>query len=763
MSVSTANLGFPRIGDNRELKKGLENFWQKKIPESELNVIGYKIKLNNWFLQKELGINYIPSNDFTFYDHILDMAILLGAVPKKFLVIENPLDRYFAMARGFQNNEKKIDIVALEMTKWFDTNYHYIVPELEEFQIFKLNASKILHDFLDAKSLGITTRPVIVGPFSFLLLAKFADSKIEKSTLTLLDSLLPIYEQLLIALAQIGVEWVQIDEPCLCYDADPTKMKYFEKAYQKLNSLKLKPKLMLTTYFASVEKHIDLFSQLNFDGIHLDLIRAENQLEQALTKISPNTTLSLGLIDGRNIWKGNLNHAYSLLNYTVSKRNSNNVIIAPSCSLLHSPINLNYEEKLKSDIKKLLAFSVQKLEEINLLKRVFLTKNLVLLKENIEILANRNYANLNSQKINNENNFKLSEQFLKRKSPHAIRSEIQKIKLRLPNYPTTTIGSFPQTEQVRKMRANWRNGSISNENYSQFMQREIQQCISKQDEIGLDVFVHGEFERNDMVEFFAENLDGFAFTMNGWVQSFGSRCVKPPIIYGDVARKSALTVEWTTYAQSITNKPIKGMLTGPVTILQWSFCREDQPKKETCLQIALAIREEILELEKLGIKIIQVDEPAIREGLPLQKENWGNYLDWAVQAFKLATSGVKDETQIHTHMCYSSFGEILPAIIALDADVISIEMSRSQLELFSDFTKISYPNEIGPGVYDIHSPRIPSKDEIVSLLKKASLIFPKNKIWVNPDCGLKTRSWNEVEPALKNMVSAAKELRCNDT
>ncbi|WGL59183.1 5-methyltetrahydropteroyltriglutamate--homocysteine S-methyltransferase [Pigmentibacter sp. JX0631] len=763
MSVSLANLGFPRIGDNRELKKALENFWQRKISESELNVVAYKIKLNNWFLQKELGINYIPSNDFTFYDHVLDMAILLGAIPKKFLVIENPLDRYFAMARGFQNSDKNIDLVALEMTKWFDTNYHYIVPELDEFQTFKLNATKIMHDFLDAKSLGINTRPVIIGPFSFLLLAKFSDSKIEKSTLTLLDNIVPIYEELFSALTQIGVDWIQIDEPCLSCDLDYTKLQYFEKAYHKLTAIISRPKIMLTTYFSSVEVHFDLFAKINLDGIHLDLIRAEEQLELALTKIPTNVILSLGIIDGRNIWKGNLNHAYSILTYVITKRNSQNIILAPSCSLLHSPINLNYEEKLDLKIKKWLSFAVQKLEELSLLKNVFLTKNLDLLKENVEILANRNNSSLNSQIISLEEQTKIKDNFFNRNSPHEVREKIQKEKLKLPDYPTTTIGSFPQTEQVRKARANWRNGNLSSENYNHFMQQEIQKCLNKQEEIGLDVLVHGEFERNDMVEFFAENLNGFAFTTNGWVQSFGSRCVKPPIIYGDVSRKSALTVEWTTYAQSLTHKPLKGMLTGPVTILQWSFCREDQPKSETCFQIALALREEILELEKLGIKIIQVDEPAIREGLPLQSKDWPNYLSWAVQAFKLATSGVKDETQIHTHMCYSSFGDILPAIIALDADVISIEMSRSQLELFSDFSKISYPNEIGPGVYDIHSPRIPSKEEIVSLLKKAAHIFAKNKIWVNPDCGLKTRSWNEVEPALKNMVSAAKELRCNDS
>ena len=434
MSVSLANLGFPRIGDNRELKKGLENYWQNKIPESELNIVAYKIKLNNWFLQKELGINYIPSNDFSFYDHVLDMAILLGSIPKRFFVIENQMDRYFAMARGYQNSEKNIDLVALEMTKWFDTNYHYIVPELEEFQDFKLNATKIIHDFLDAKSLGINTRPVIIGPFSFLMLAKFANSKIEKSTFTLLDSLIPVYEELLSVLNQIGVDWIQMDEPCLSYDLDYSKLRYFEKAYHKLTVQNSRPKIMLTTYFASVEVYFDLFAKINFDGIHLDLIRAEEQLEHSLTKIPSTTVLSLGLINGRNIWKNNLNHAYSILKYTVSKRNSQNIILAPSCSLLHSPINLNYEEKLDLKIKKWLSFSAQKLEELRLLKNVFLTKNLDLLKESFEIIANKNISYLNASKISLEDQIKLTDNFFRRKSIHAIRGKIQKEKLKLPDY-----------------------------------------------------------------------------------------------------------------------------------------------------------------------------------------------------------------------------------------------------------------------------------------------------------------------------------------
>lgn len=760
-NTGICNLGFPRIGEHRELKKALEDYWQKKITETELNITAYKLKMQNWFLQKEQGLDFIPSNDFSLYDHVLDMAVTLGVIPQRYQFLTHPLDIYFAMARGFQDSKKGIDLAALEMTKWFDTNYHYIVPELEEKQKFTLNAQKIINEYLDAKSLGIETRPVLIGPFSFLLLAKFSNST--RSTLTLIESLIPIYKQLFSSLKQIGVEWLQIDEPFLGVEQDTKNIETFAITYHTLNKLTHRPKLMLTTYFDSIAEHFSLLNDLNFDGIHLDLIRAETQLTKALQVLNKNTILSLGIIDGRNVWRTDLEKAYSLINQAISEFGEEKILIAPSCSLLHSPINLSCEIQIHPILKQWLAFAVQKLQELRLLKQVLISKKTALLREANDNLKKRKSSEfIRNEKVQTALK-RINSSFFNRPQNYQLRTAIQNNKLHLPDFPTTTIGSFPQTSHIRKARAQWRSGNLTESDYQQFLKKEIEVCIRKQEEIDLDVLVHGEFERNDMVEYFAEKLEGFAFTKNGWVQSYGSRCVKPPLIYGDVYRTAPMTIEWIKYAQSLTPKPLKGMLTGPVTILQWSFVRDDQPRSQTCLQIALALRDELIDLEANGIKIIQVDEPALREGLPLRKINWPHYLSWAVQAFKLATCGVKDCTQIHTHMCYSSFGDILHAIIELDADVLSIETSRSNMEFFHEIESINYPNAMGPGVYDIHSPRIPNKEEIVKLLKNAARVLDKKRIWVNPDCGLKTRSWEEVEPALKNMVAAAKELRKNDS
>lgn len=761
MDIATSNLGFPRIGTNRELKKALEGFWDQKISAQDLLAIGKNIRKYNWQIQKENGIDFIPSNDFSFYDQVLDMAVTLGVIHDRYHFLINPLEQYFAMARGLQNIARNIDLPALEMTKWFDTNYHYIVPELEEFQKFKLNTDKIISEYQEAKSLGIETRPVIIGPFSFLLLSKLTEASLNKSTLSLMDNILPIYTELLEKLKAAGVQWIQIDEPSFCLENDDFSKGIFERAYSKIQKLNQRPKIMLTTYFDSVEDHLNSLFSLKLDGLHIDAVRASHQLDLILNLIPNQTLLSIGIIDGRNIWKTNLEYAYAIINKAVSTLGRERVLIAPSCSLLHCPIDLTNETKITQELKEWLAFSKQKLEEIKLLKEVFNSNNLTLLNENKESIARRKKSLI----IHNDHVKKrvsnIDASSFKRSDEYKARATLQKSKLNLPDFPTTTIGSFPQTPQVRKARADWRSGNLNEKEYKKFLKAETEYCIRRQEEIGLDVLVHGEFERNDMVEYFGEKLAGFAFTTNGWVQSYGSRYVKPPIIYGDVYRASPMTVEWSTYAQSLTKKPMKGMLTGPVTILQWSFVRDDQPRSQTCYQIALALRDEIKDLENAGIKVIQVDEPAIREGLPLHKKDWPEYLNWAVNSFRLSTCGVKSDTQIHTHMCYSDFGDILDAIVALDADVLSIETSRSQMELFEDFKKVNYPNEIGPGVYDIHSPRIPNTTEIVELLKQATNVIAKERIWVNPDCGLKTRTWSEVEPALKNMVEAVKILRAH--
>ena len=761
-SLKTHILGFPRIGARRELKKAQESFWAGKISEKDLLEVAAKIRIQNWTSQQKAKIDFIPSNDFSFYDHMLDMSVTLGAIPSRYNTIKNDLTRYFAMARGLQNKELGFDFHAMEMTKWFDTNYHYIVPELEVKQKFTLNMTKILSEIKEARALKIETRPVLIGPVSFLLLSKLNNQEnTHNSTLDLLDELLICYEELLLVLKQENVSWIQIDEPCLVMELNSKTLSCYKHAFRKIISYNNRPKIFATTYFGALKENLSLLTKSGFDAIHVDLVRAPEQLDEVLANLETNTILSLGLVDGRNIWKTNLDLAHQTLRNTALKLGSHRVFVGPSCSLLHVPVDLQFEDKLDTELKSWLSFAIQKLDEIQALAD---TANLehpnhVLIEENRRAISSRRSSNRINKSSVKKRVADVNEAMLTRTSPHSERAKLQQSKLNLPSYPTTTIGSFPQTESIRKARADWRNQKITQSQYNEFLQQETILCIQKQEEIGIDVLVHGEFERTDMVEYFGEKLSGFAFTSNGWVQSYGSRCVKPPIIFGDVNRPNPMTVEWSVYAQSLTKKPVKGMLTGPVTILQWSFVRDDQPRRETCMEIALALRDEVCDLEAAGIAVIQVDEPAIREGLPLRRQEWKTYLRWAVDSFRLATSGVRLETQIHTHMCYSEFGDILDSIAQMDADVLSIETSRSHMELLDDFSTFHYPNEVGPGVYDIHSPRVPTKVEIINLLKQASSVLPKKNIWVNPDCGLKTRAWPEVQSALKNMVEAARVMR----
>ncbi len=763
MSVKTSNLGFPRIGAHRELKKAQESFWSGKISESELFEVAAKLRKQNWLAQKDAGIDFIPSNDFSLYDQMLDMAVMIGAIPKRYHSTDNSLIRYFAMARGLQDKKNGIDLQAMEMTKWFDTNYHYIVPELEVKQFFKLNAAKILSEIKEARSYGVETRPVIIGPVSFLLLSKFDAEKYPfASTLELLDSLLPCYEELLQVLAKEKVDWIQIDEPCLVLELSDQVKLAFENAFAKIKSWKNRPKLFVATYFEALKENTGLLTKARFDAVHVDLVRAPDQLDGILNAIvESETSLSLGLIDGRNIWRTDLDSAHKLAKKAFSKLGASRVLISPSCSLIHVPVDLDLEKKLDPELKSWLSFATQKLAEIRELANCADAAHPSgkLINDSRTAIASRKSSDRVKNLVTRNRVKGVTETMLTRPLPYSKRVSRQRSKFKLPSFPTTTIGSFPQTETIRKARSEWRSGKMTQSEYDEFLKKETQECIKKQEAIGLDVLVHGEFERTDMVEYFGEKLSGFAFTSNGWVQSYGSRCVKPPIIYGDVHRPKPMTVEWTVYAQSLTKKPVKGMLTGPVTILQWSFVRNDQPRSETCMEIALALRDEVRDLESAGIYVIQVDEPAIREGLPLRRSDWKSYLRWAVDAFRLATSGVYLDTQVHTHMCYSEFGDILDSVAEMDADVLSIETSRSRMELLDDFSTFKYPNEIGPGVYDIHSPRVPSKEEIVELLKRAIRVVPMESIWVNPDCGLKTRGWPEVQQALENMVEAAEWMR----
>ncbi|MBP4139468.1 5-methyltetrahydropteroyltriglutamate--homocysteine S-methyltransferase [Flavobacterium geliluteum] len=765
--MKTNNLGYPRIGSTRELKRASELYWAGEISAEELIEVGKEIRCQNWKLQSLAGVDLIPSNDFSFYDQVLDLTLTLGAIPDRYNEFANTnssLDLYFAMARGAQKNGQ--DVVAMEMTKWFDTNYHYIVPEFTKNQKFALFSEKIINEFKEANAIGIVTKPVLIGPISYLLLGKEKEEGFHR--IDLIDELLPVYFEIFEKLQAENVAYIQFDEPFLALNLTDKERKTFTEVYNEIHIRFPKIKIILANYFDCFGENLETVLALPVHTLHLDLVRCPAQLDDILesAQLSPSVSLSLGVVDGRNIWKNDFKHSLALIQKATAALGENRVFVAPSCSLIHSPCDLDLETNeatLNPEIKQWMAFSKQKINEIVLLKQFASnevdTKTSAEFQENTSANDNRKTSKLihNNEVKNRVAGVTSADD--QRKNVFAVRRKTQAEVLNLPLFPTTTIGSFPQTVEVRSWRAKLKKGELTTQEYNDLIKKETEATIRFQEETGIDVLVHGEFERNDMVEYFGEQLAGFTFTKNGWVQSYGSRCVKPPVIYGDVSRPNPMTVKWSEYAQSLTNKWVKGMLTGPVTILQWSFVRNDQPRSVTCTQIALAIRDEVVDLEKAGIKIIQIDEPAIREGLPLRKEEWANYLDWAVKAFRISASGVKDDTQIHTHMCYREFNDIIQNIADMDADVITIECSRSQMELLDAFANFKYPNEIGPGVYDIHSPRVPSSQEMVRLLEKASAVVPVDQLWVNPDCGLKTRHWEETKKALVEMVAAAQQMR----
>ena len=772
-TLSVASLGFPRIGRHRELKVALEGFWSGKIAEQDLLETARKLRAESWVLQRDHGITKIPSSDFSFYDHVLDTAVMVGAIPAAYGWAggDVSLATYFAMARGGQGGghadcghaHHGHGVPALEMTKWFDTNYHYMVPEVSEDQVFALTSQKPVDHFLEARALGIHTRPVVLGPVTFLKLAKARPATFKP--LDLLAELLPAYEELFRRLTAAGADWVQVDEPILSLDLTEGECHAFKLAYQALAKAAPDLKIMLATYFGALADNLDAVATLPVAGLHVDLARAPEQLENVLDAVRADQVLSLGVIDGRNIWRADLAAILERLAPIVASRGADAIEIAASCSLLHVPIDLELETGLDADLKSWLSFATQKLGEL-----AALGKGLAQGKETVWEVVNRSSqaiaARAASPKVTDplvQGRIAGIDTAMKtRKSIFETRHRVQADAIKLPLFPTTTIGSFPQTIEVRKARSAHAKGTLSYVDYESFLQKETAAAIRWQEEIGLDVLVHGEFERNDMVQYFGEQLSGFAFTQHAWVQSYGSRYVRPPVIFGDVSRPNPMTVRWWEYSQSLTDRPVKGMLTGPVTILNWSFVRDDIPRSDACRQIALAIRDEVVDLEKAGAKMIQIDEAALREGLPLRQKGWQHYLDWAVESFRLCSAGVADETQIHTHMCYSEFNDIISAIAAMDADVISIETSRSKMELLDAFRNFRYPNEIGPGVYDIHSPRVPEVKEMTDLLSLARERLQDRQLWINPDCGLKTRKWEEVRPALVNMVEAARRLRNAD-
>ena len=759
--ITTHNLGFPRIGAKRELKFALESYWRGESSREELTAIGAQLRQRHWTEQSKLDL--VPVGDFAFYDQVLDMSFMLGNLPSRALDFHgDQIDNYFRVARGRSATGANAHadccggIAAAEMTKWFDTNYHYIVPEFKVTTEFKLDASRLLAQLAEAKSQGIKVKPVIIGPVTYLWLGK---SKDDTNKLGLLDKLLPVYAELLDQLAAQGVDWVQIDEPVLVTELDADWQHAFNLAYHHLKASRVK--LLLATYFGSLQENLYLACNLPVAGLHIDAVNARQEMTQILNLLPSHKVLSLGVVNGRNIWKTDLNAVLTWLE-PIATGLGPRLWLAPSCSLLHVPVDLASERKLDTEIQSWLAFALQKLDEIKILA-IALSKGRIAVTA--ELAANQTAitARHTSTRVNNPAVkaaiLNIDPDMGLRKNPYALRVKKQAARLKLPAYPTTTIGSFPQTAEIRLARSQFKSSELDEAGYKAAMQAEIARSVREQEDLGLDVLVHGEAERNDMVEYFGEQLDGYAFSQFGWVQSYGSRCVKPPILFGDISRPKAMTVEWTQYAQSLTDKPMKGMLTGPVTILNWSFVRDDQPRSVSCYQLALAIGEEVRDLEKAGVQIIQIDEAALREGLPLRKSQWQAYLDWAVESFRISANGVADETQIHTHMCYSEFNDIIGAIADMDADVITIETSRSDMELLDVFDSFNYPNEIGPGVYDIHSPNIPTQEHMVQLMKKAAQRIPAERLWVNPDCGLKTRQWPEVITALTNMVAAAKELR----
>ena len=771
--VSTHILGFPRMGARRELKFALESHWTGQSSAAELEALGTDLRARHWALQKAAGLDYVTVGDFAFYDHVAHHIQLLGCEPARFgfQAGDTELGRYFAMARGVQAHahaghgagcscgaaEASGGQPALEMTKWFDTNYHYLVPEFTAATEFRMASERLFHEVAEAQALGHKVKAVLLGPLSFLWQGKSKEEGFDR--FSLLESLLPVYEQILARLKAQGVEWVQIDEPILGLDLPDTWRHAFESAYWQL--ARSAPRLLLATYFSPLADNLRQACQLPVAGLHVDAVRSPDELTGVADWLPAHKVLSVGIVDGRNIWRTDLDAALALLQ-PVADKHRGELWIAPSCSLLHVPFSLQGEDTLAADVRSWLAFAVEKLDELQAIRAV-LDGNTASVQHQLDTSRAALTARRHSPRVHRADvALRLARSVTgddQRGTGFAQRQAQQHQRLRLPALPTTTIGSFPQTAEIRAARAAFKRGTLDAAHYRQKMEAEITLAVRKQEALGLDVLVHGEAERNDMVEYFGEQLDGFTFTQNGWVQSYGSRCVKPPVIYGDVARPAAMTVEWTAYAQRLTPLPMKGMLTGPITILQWSFVRNDQPRSTTAEQIAWAIRDEVVDLEAAGIGIIQIDEPAIREGLPLRRAGWKPYLDWATRAFRISASGVRADTQIHTHMCYSEFNDILPAIAAMDADVITIETSRSGMELLQGFGDFQYPNEIGPGVYDIHSPRVPSVDEMVRLMQKAASVVPVANLWVNPDCGLKTRGWPETEAALRNMVQAARTLR----
>ncbi|WP_049621127.1 5-methyltetrahydropteroyltriglutamate--homocysteine S-methyltransferase [Frateuria defendens] len=750
--IHTTHLGFPRIGRRRELKRALETYWRDGERQPLLDT-ARTLRERHWRLAREAGLDTVPVNDFSLYDHVLDTAVLFDAVPDRYrpLLEADPLAGYFAMARG------NAELPALEMTKWFDTNYHYLVPELHAGQRFHLAGDKPLAEWREARALGLDARPVLLGPVSFLKLGKTLDGT---DPLALLDSLLPAYAVLLAQLAEAGVAWVQLDEPCLVLDLDDAARRAYAYAYEVL-ALGPSPKRLLATYFGALEDNLALAASLPVEGLHVDLARAPGQLDAVLDALPAERVLSAGVIDGRNVWLSDPARVRPLLERIAARRGTGALWLAPSCSLLHVPIDLEQEPDAGQGWRAWLAFARQKLDELRRYADALAGDNDA--RCALDAQAARLAARADAEGVQRTDVrarlAALSPQAVLRRSGHAHRRVIQAEALALPPLPTTTIGSFPQTAALRRARADHRAGRLDEAGYEAVLAEEIRLAIRRQEELDLDVLVHGEPERNDMVEYFGEQLDGFGFTRHGWVQSYGSRCVKPPVIWGDVARPQAMTVRWSAYAQSLTARPVKGMLTGPVTVLQWSFVRDDLPRETVCRQLALALREEVHDLERAGIRLIQIDEPALREGLPLRRADQAAYLDWAVACFRIAAGGVADATQIHTHMCYAEFNDIIEAVAALDADVISIESSRSRMELLEAFERFRYPGDIGPGVYDIHSPRVPAAGEVVALLRKALAVLDAGQLWVNPDCGLKTRRWEEVLPALAAMVAAARTLR----
>ena len=753
------SLGFPRIGRDRELKKAQEAFWKGELNEAGLRDVGRELRKVHWNLQKNAGIDLLPVGDFAWYDQVLTHSLMFGVIPERFRPHDGKatLHTLFSMARGVSNTCCG-EGHAQEMTKWFDTNYHYLVPEFSVDQQFQLGWEQLFEETEEARALGHNVKPVIIGPLTYLWLGKTKGADFDK--LDLLDRLLPLYGQIFARLAALGVKWVQIDEPILVLDLPQDWKNAFERAYNQIQRDPLKK--LLATYFGGLEENLGLAANLPVDGLHIDLVRAPDQYPTILDRLPAYKVLSLGVVNGRNVWRCDLQNALATLRHA-HERLGDRLWVAPSCSLLHSPVDLGREDQLDAELKSWLAFAVQKCEEVAVLAQAVSEPEapqvLRALAQSRSVQTSRAASPRIHKPEVQTRVAAITAKDAQRQSPFAQRIAKQRGKLDLPLFPTTTIGSFPQTAAIRLARQAYKQGKLSAADYTDAMHTEIRHAVEIQERLGLDVLVHGEAERNDMVEYFAEQLDGYAFTRFGWVQSYGSRCVKPAVIFGDLSRPQAMTVEWIRYAQGLTDKVMKGMLTGPVTMLMWSFAREDVSREVQARQLALAIRDEVNDLEAAGIKIVQIDEAAFREGLPLRRAQWPAYLHWASAAFRLCASGVRDETQIHTHMCYSEFNDVIESIAAMDADVITIETSRSDMELLEAFEAFAYPNDIGPGVYDIHSPRIPDVSEMVGLLRKAAQRIPVERLWVNPDCGLKTRGWPETEAALVHMVSAARQLR----